>query len=339
MSDLKQFFELREKRTVETGLALSNHRVNHQDPHELALDFNVILKKLSGIIRSIRQTSDAASVSISQLNTAAIELTTSSREQSLGMVNMAAVMRPFSDGAYGVSDSLKGSNENAIDSKTFRGSVLADRISNYISKVVTGPLSMSRKIQMIVEHSEQISAIILLIQQMSKRTHLKVLNSSLNSVRSQRFSGELIDEITDLGQLTKPSVLNIAEILNKIKRLVEVIDQDAVRHSNHVSELSRFIRLAKKYYSEIDTVSIPVKTAFDEILKFLSEQNEVTCKVMLSVKAIAAECDASFGKMDDLLQSSNYLLSRAEALGSVIDKFKSAEVLPAKVRIIQPART
>jgi methyl-accepting chemotaxis protein len=247
---------------------------------ETAEAVNVLLTRVSDVLRSILQSSDSVAVASRQISAGNADLSSRTEEQAASLEETAATMTELTHTVRSNGDAASRAHKVAIDTA---------RVAE------SGHQSVSRMVKTmsdIDESSTKISEITTIIEGIAFQTNILALNAAVEAARAGengRGFAVVAGEVRTLAQRASASA-------REIKELVETSTANVLNGSQH----------AKEAGVVMDKVLRAIRDLSDIVSEIASGSSEQTLGI--------EQVNVAVGQMDEVTQQNAALVDRRQPL-------------------------
>ncbi|MCE1254806.1 MAG: methyl-accepting chemotaxis protein [Anaerolineae bacterium] len=293
---------------------------------------NQISTTIQQITQGINQQSESIShtaASVEQTNRAISGVAKGAQEQSLAVNNASSLTAQLSDAIHQVSDSAGVQSQNA--SKTVH---LTDASATAVSDTAKGMERIRNKVNLSTEkvrtmgeHSNQIGAIVELIDDISSQTNLLALNAAIEAARAgeagKGFS-VVADEVRKLAERSTSATKDISGLVKSIQASV----LEAINAMNESSkEVDQGVNLAEQSKISLDTImqaTLESQASGEQIVDAAARMNELAGELVAMMDNISAVVEENTASSEEMSASSNEVLHAIENIASVSEENSAA---------------
>ena len=322
---------------------------------DLAISFNSMMKNISGIMHSVKDSSDTVSKTSTTLASMSQEVTASICEVSNAMeqvsVGATAQAQNAQDGVRSMNDlstklDIININSNEMgdisnDTKELgsKGLYMIDSLIEKSNKTKSSTKEVAGIVQDMSESTHQINAISETLVKITAQTNLLSLNASIESARageSGKGFAVVAEEIRKLAEQSKISTEEIKGIIANIQSKSSAAVKAIESTETVVNEQDLAVGQTKEIFSQIlKSIEIMI-TKVDEIKISIIDVNEKKQSAVSEIESISsiseqtasssqevtASTEEITATMEEVTKYSNELQTLAEQLDSEIKKFK-----------------
>jgi len=230
-------------------------------------DFNAAIDQLQDTIKNI-------ALSSTEVTNAAAEISVSTTDLSQRTEEQAASLEETSASMEEIAATVKKNAENAQHANTLTQTTreVADRGGAVVAEAVT---AMAR----IEESSQQISDIILVIDEIARQTNLLALNAAVEAARAGeagRGFAVVASEVRSLAQRSSQAAKDIKDlIVNSTGQVREGVDL-VNKAGASLQEIVNSIKSVAEIVADIANASAEQASGIDQINRALTQMDEVT---------------------------------------------------------------
>lgn len=196
-----------------------------------------------------------------------------------------------------------------------------------------------QKVEGLDKHSQEISELVAVIQDIAGQTNLLALNAAIEAARAgehgQGFS-VVADEVRKLAEQSSESVTSITDIVNRIQSESSLVVTSLQESYKDVEQGTEQIRVTGKTFEAISSASTMMAERIQAVSNHLSDLSANSQEMGGSIQEIAAISEQSAAgveqtaassqqassSMDEVSSSAHDLAELAEELNKLIQRFR-----------------
>lgn len=215
-------------------------------------------------------------------------------EQQTATVNGAAeAVRSFADSIEQIAGGANVCLENASRSYELaqQGERQVVSAAEQIGAVATSVRGLGEQLKSVVQRSDEIGAIVRIIQEIAGQTNLLALNAAIEAARAGehgRGFAVVSDEVRKLAERTNAATIEIAGMIERINAETHKLDDELGRAHTQVGEVVQRAGEAADSLSEITRNSAATVEETRAIADLAREQEAVSDRIAGNVRDIAA---------------------------------------------------
>ncbi|WP_217877187.1 methyl-accepting chemotaxis protein [Pseudoalteromonas shioyasakiensis] len=294
---------------------------------KLASSFNIMVDKLSQLLKEIHNQSEQAQVAAKSLD----EI--SQQAKSLNDIQSQAI-EVISSSVYENSTAVKevsqncaeaASNATAANQKTKEGlQVVQQGVSSVESVADTLTKSLTDLNQLEASVNE-VTVILSVISNIAEQTNLLALNAAIEAARAGeqgRGFAVVADEVRTLASRTQSSTLEIQDKIDSLQSATNAVTQRIRSSDNQIKEA---VINSEKVGHMLDEISVQAKAISDANMTIASaseQQSQVTEEIAQRLNEVQDTSRKSQQQTQSISDSSSKLANLANNLNGQINRFK-----------------
>lgn len=295
---------------------------------EVAQYFNMFVKNIQEIIRSVKQDSEEMSSGSTMLNVSTGELALTFSDQSSQITGIASAMEQMSVTSDEVMRSIQAVIERAgkAKEKTSDSKLKLDDAVTNIETIRDAASELAQTIENLSNSSVEIGEILIAINEIADQTNLLALNAAIEAARAGeagRGFAVVADEIRKLAERTQSSTLQIEKIISNLQNetqiaseKMEIAERNVEGGTAAIEEVDSMFGEIVNAVEEIDAANTTIGTAVDEQVQTIVSVNE-------NVQSISSGVSESSASIDEFSITAEDLKSKADNLKKLVDRFKT----------------
>ena len=266
---------------------------------QICNDFNAVQENLHGVLSTASQTAEAVRSSAQEISESIVDQSKRSEAQAVTLEESAAAIETL-------STSVEQTAENASNASTLIGHNRAQAQSG--GEVVAQTVAAMRNIE---ESSEQITAIIGVIDDIAFQTNLLALNAGVEAARAGeagRGFAVVASEVRALAQRASDSANEIKELIHRSGEQVTQGSALVNRAGAALEEIITGVNKASEVVSQIATGSRDQANNLVEIKESVTELDRVTQRNAAMIEEASAatrSLSSETNRMAEVLQAFN----------------------------------
>ena len=291
-------------------------------------------RQLSETLLRIRGSSGELDLASSELATAAEQLTEASRNQTDSATAMASAIEELSVSvsqvADGAGEAAGVSDQQLQQAKA--GAVVIGKVRASIEAIAGSVQDTASDIQALKQQSDQIGAVIQVINDIAEQTNLLALNAAIEAARAGeqgRGFSVVADEVRKLAEKTRHST---EQIRGTIQGMLGRTEQAVTRMERSVQMVREGQAMALEVgavVAQIEQGSQQVAGNVDAINSALREQRGASQEVAANVERIAQMTEETHASAESTRQLAARLKSLSAEVAEQIDRFRLLEAQAA----------
>lgn len=322
---------------------------------QLAKALNDMQEGLRNIITNVQSTSNNMASQSEELSQAAYEVSEGTEQVAATMEQLSSGVETQADRAEGISNmmsmfvsKIEETNENGLAVEesseevmdlTNRGRELMDISTVQMQKIDKIVQDAVDKVEGLDRHSQEISELVLMIQDIAEQTNLLALNAAIEAARAgehgQGFA-VVADEVRKLAEESSRSVIHITDIVNQIQDESSNVASSLRNGYTEVEEGTSHIMTTGETFGNIsESISDMIQKIrgisqnLTEIVANSQEMNSniediaaVSEESAAGVEETTATTEQASSTMEQVASSSNELAKLAEDLNTLVEQFE-----------------
>ncbi|QQS09579.1 MAG: methyl-accepting chemotaxis protein [Phycisphaerales bacterium] len=315
-------------KTVATGDL--TQRVNLSSTDEIgvvAKTFDGFVETFQGLIRTVVDSSNSVAAAATEIAASAEEMAAGLTEQERQTSQVSAAVEEMAASATEVAQKSEATSKAAGDSRHQAeegGRIVQDTVEEM--KMISGEVTSSAdSVLDLGKKSEQIGAIIGVINEIADQTNLLALNAAIEAARAGehgRGFAVVADEVRKLAERTTKATEEVAQSIKEIQNGTGEAVQQIQAGSGRVSKGVDLVNSAGGALAKILDGSRNVVEMVSSIAAAATEQSAATEEIARSVQQISAVTRESNQGANQAAQAAQNLSQNAEQLRAIVGKFK-----------------
>lgn len=294
---------------------------------ELAKGFNGFLSEFQGLLTQVSNATNLVHQSSTELTSASEQMASGAHNQEQQMVAVATAVEQMSatvtDVARNSTEAFKSAAEASQVARD-GGDVVTQTISG-MNRIASSVSDSANIIQALGQSSDQIGAIVAVIEQIAEQTNLLALNAAIEAARAGeqgRGFAVVADEVRNLAGRTGDATKEIASMISGIQR-----DTEAAVHAmdTGTKEVASGVELANKAgdsLTQIVSVVANVTDMVQHIATAAEEQSVVADDIAKNVDAVAMISQETSSSVGQASSANQVLSDQVSELRARVQQFK-----------------
>lgn len=331
------------------------HVTSNDETGQLAGALNDMKIGLRKIIGNVSRASETMTSQSEELTQSAHEVMSGSEQVASTMADLATGAENQADHSSELSSMMgsfvtkveeaNGNGENIQQSTqtvlhlTDKGSQLMNTSTEQMEVIDNIVHDAVEKVEGLDAHSQEISELVLVIQDIAEQTNLLALNAAIEAARAgehgQGFA-VVADEVRKLAEQSSDSVTNITDIVERIQTESSVVSSSLQAGYKEVEQGNEQIITTGKTFEEISTAVHGMVDNINRVSENLSDIVANSEEMNSSIQEIAAVSEESAAgieetsattqqassSMEEVAASSDDLAKLAEELNGLVQQFR-----------------
>lgn len=316
--------------------------------NEMSFSTHSLLDEINGVAETVSTQSEELTQSANEVKAGTAQIAMTMEDLATGTESQANNASSMSSAMESFVVKVMDANENGTYIQQSSNSVL--EMTNQGSELMASSTKQMAVIDQIVhdavvkvegldKHTQQISELVSVIQDIAGQTNLLALNAAIEAARAgEQGKGFAVvaDEVRKLAEQSSASVLNITDIVDRIQSesslvrdslqdgykeveegtsQIEITGETFGKISLAVTEMVDRIRIISDNLTDIAANSQEMSASIEEIAA-ITEQSAA------GVEETSASSEQASSAMEEVANSSNDLATLAEELNGLVQQFK-----------------
>ncbi|MEM8756246.1 MAG: methyl-accepting chemotaxis protein [Planctomycetota bacterium] len=289
--------------------------------------FDTFLDGLYEIISQVRGATGEVSAAATQIAASSEEMATGLEHQRTQTGQVSAAVEEMSGSVREVaakSQEAVGTARTSGDDASEGGKIVGQTVEEMhtISRQVNASASAVRELG---SKSEQIGAIIAVINDIADQTNLLALNAAIEAARAGehgRGFAVVADEVRKLAERTQQATEEVAGSIREIQTETERAVTEITTSTERVDEGVTLARTAGEALERIVAGSNNLQSVVESISAAAAQQSAASDEIARSTEAINAVTGESAQGASQAAQAATQLSQAAESLQSQVNRFK-----------------
>ena len=316
--------------------------------NEMSFSTHSLLDEINGVAETVSTQSEELTQSANEVKAGTAQIAMTMEDIATGTESQANNASSMSSAMESFVVKVMDANENGTYIQQSSNSVL--EMTNQGSELMASSTKQMAVIDQIVhdavvkvegldKHTQQISELVSVIQDIAGQTNLLALNAAIEAARAgEQGKGFAVvaDEVRKLAEQSSASVLNITDIVDRIQSesslvrdslqdgykeveegtsQIEITGETFGKISLAVTEMVNRIRIISDNLTDIAANSQEMSASIEEIAA-ITEQSAA------GVEETSASSEQASSAMEEVANSSKDLATLAEELNGLVQQFK-----------------
>ncbi|QQE10079.1 methyl-accepting chemotaxis protein [Planctomycetota bacterium] len=295
----------------------------------LRQSYNVFADEISHVITKVGESSHEVACAAEEVATTSRDIAEGMREQSRQIEQTASAVEEMS---VSVEEVATQSHDATIEAKRSgevanQGGAAVKQTIDDIHEVSSSVSRGADSVNQLGERGQQISEILTFINEIADQTNLLALNAAIEAARAGEYGrgfAVVADEVRSLADRTTKATDQIAQSIKTMQKetadAVELMNEGCERVEVGVTHVSE----AGEYLEEIVQSADMVAVKVEGIATAAEQQAKASEQIARAVESINQVTKQSEDATEQAASAGRNLASRAEALETLVEKFKIA---------------
>jgi len=293
---------------------------------QLTTALNRMKGNISKVIGRVQATSERVGTATVQLSATAGDIVTGTEVQSSQAMQVATAMEEMSATVMEVAKNSQSASENAGNAQS-----VAVRGGDVVERAVAGMLTVAKTVresastvEALGKSSEEIGAIISVINDIADQTNLLALNAAIEAARAGeqgRGFAVVADEVRKLAEKTTKATKEIAGMIKTIQNDTKGAMESMGRGTSQVEEGVNLATEAGESLTEIVSSIDETSNMVRQIATAAEEQSATSEEISANINSIAEVSNNTSRGVGDISLAATDLNHVAEELKGIVDAF------------------
>ncbi len=293
---------------------------------ETAYWFNIFIERIQKLIIQVKSNSQSVSSAALQISSSTEELSKTVDDQSGQAQSVSAALSELSTTSSDIAASMeesRGITENSSQ-MTREGSKTIESSIDSLRQIEVQAESLSKIVKDLGQSTNQIGAIVEVINDVADQTNLLALNAAIEAARAGehgRGFAVVADEVRKLAERTGKATDEIVAIINSLQK--KAGDADSAMQET-VAEVSKGTELGNKSLEMLGSIvesGKEVQNASESVAAAIEEENATISEISTNLESMAAGSMESAAAVQEVTQTADDLAREAETLKELVDQF------------------
>jgi len=292
-----------------------------------ARSFDDLMSTLQQALGEVLGSVQKISASSKNVWSTSCEVSVSASNQSLSTSAMAAAVEEMTTSISHVSDSAREAQDISRQSERLssEGGAIITKAAEEMSRIAESARHASQTIAEVEQHSNQISSVVQVIEDIADQTNLLALNASIEAARAGeqgRGFAVVADEVRMLADRTSKATKEISGMISAMQRSTTTAVSAMGTTVEQVNEGVTLANNAGSAIGQIREGEQRVDSVVSYISQALSEQTSVTNDYASQVEKVASITEVNSAAAAKLASEAETLQDLANAMQTVVGRFK-----------------
>lgn len=294
---------------------------------QLSKDLNQMIEALRSIVVRIREASTKLSVSSSDILATSEEQASGASQQAAAVAETTATIEELAATAKQVAENTESVSHLADQSlqRARSGEEFAERSMDAITEIQQTTKATADKILALGEKSQQIGAVLQIINDIAEQTNLLAFNAAIEAARAgeagKGFS-IVASEIRRLAEDVKVSTKEISDLIGEIQSAINssvLATEDAINKTEKGVDLSR--DTGESFRTILDMAETTTQSAH-QITIATQQQRSASEQIVATMREISDVTQQAAMNSKEVIKSTESLALLSQELKSIVDTFK-----------------
>ncbi|HHL39733.1 MAG TPA: methyl-accepting chemotaxis protein [Deltaproteobacteria bacterium] len=303
------------------------HVLTNYEMGLLSDSLNKMRVNLNDMLRRVKDNSDHLASASNELASTSAQIVKGSEHQSSQTDQMATAMEEMSATVIEVAKNSQLAAESAAEAQE-----IAVKGGDVVNKAVNGMLAVAETVnrsastvEALGKSSDQIGAIVAVINDIADQTNLLALNAAIEAARAGeqgRGFAVVADEVRKLAEKTTKATKEIADMIKSIQDDTRGAITSMNKGTQQVEEGVQLANDAGEALRQIVSSIQNVTDLVRQIATAAEEQSATTDEISSNVSAVAAIAKETTSGVHQISEASESLRVVAEELRDIVDTFR-----------------
>lgn len=297
------------------------------DQHSLLFNMQQMQKKLASMVGHIRNNAEEVAQASLQLVQSAENLGDSAKQQARSSSAMASAVEEMSSGIDQISANARQAADIAKQAGTMsqEGGAVIIKASGEMQRIADSVRQSAGIIGDMEKQSNDISAIVRVIQEIADQTNLLALNAAIEAARAGeqgRGFAVVADEVRQLAERTSQSTREITATIEKMQTSTR---QAVSCMTASVTQVEDGVQLAREAGESVQRIQGSTTQAVDlvhDISVSLEQQTQAGAHISQNIDTIAHMSEETSSAVNESTTAARRLQNLANTLQQTVGQFR-----------------
>ncbi len=293
---------------------------------EMSRTFNNFMDSLEQLIKSSKDVSKTASLSVSESSNVINGFVKTSQELSGKTESIASATEELNATVREIADVTRQANEKSEETANMAGQgtqqlkALIDEIQN----VVNVEQEFAEKFNRLTQDSTQVSDVVVVINDIADKINLLALNAAIEAARAGeagRGFSVVAEEVRKLAEKTKDSTKEIKEVIGKIQKDIKVMSEEVNQNVDIIREMAAKALDVGSLIEQMNSAISEVRSFINHVASATEEQSIATSDISHNITNISASLAEYTQSMINISSTMDQLSEKVEEMNVLLNRF------------------